>query len=424
MVKNNSSLLKNKEFQYFIIATTILDLGKKLSWVALSWFVYQITGSALSVGIVISASTISPLIASIIAGGILDSYNRRNIIVIENIIRGVILSLIPILFWIDALDLWSIVLVVSINGMLSSFTNIGSRTILPSLVNKNQLESANAIVSMTSQFGYLIGPSIGGFSVALFGEPMTLFFNVLCFFIAAFLYSLIPTESYQSQNHKKTNVLSTDNRMRKFFFDTKEGMTFLLKFKPVLFIAFITFFFNLTYSPFETMLPIYVKDILLTGPESLGFMWTAFAIGAFLGSLLWVKIKRTFIYSYALGLIIILWGITPTFFVYFSNIYMIYTLMFIGGIVYAPYNIISPTIQQILIPNDKRGRVLGVIGLIGGLGFPIGVYFSGMLAEFLGASTIILGSGMLTIFLGICVIIHPSLRFSQMTDLDNIKENL
>ncbi|MED4654017.1 hypothetical protein [Bacillus pseudomycoides] len=61
--------------------------------------------------------------------------------------------------------------------------------------------------------------------------------------------------------------------------------------------------------------------------------------------------------------------------------------------------------------------------LIGGLGFPIGVYFSGMLEEFLGASTIILGSGMLRIFLGICVILHPSLRFSQMTDLDNIKEN-
>lgn len=92
--------------------------------------------------------------------------------------------------------------------------------------------------------------------------------------------------------------------------------------------------------------------------------------------------------------------------------------MFFGGIVYAPYNIVSPTLRQQLVPNEMRGRVFGVYGLIAGLGFPIGVYAGGLLAELVGVTQTILFSGVLTMILGLVVAAHPILRFKDVNTLD------
>ncbi len=92
--------------------------------------------------------------------------------------------------------------------------------------------------------------------------------------------------------------------------------------------------------------------------------------------------------------------------------------MFFGGIVYAPFNIVSPTLRQQLVPNTMRGRVFGVYGLIAGIGFPIGVCAGGLLAELVGVTQTILFSGVLTMALGLVVAIHPILRFKDVNALD------
>jgi MFS family permease len=412
-------LLGNLYFRNFLIAATVLNIGRKLSWVALGWFVYQVTGSSLAIGIVISSATISPLISSIIVGGILDQYDRRLVMVLENTMRGLLLSLIPILYWFDILSLWMIVSVVFINGFLSSFTTIGTASILPEFLNKEDLETGNAVFTMTGQVGSLIGPALGGFSTALIGAPMTLFLNVVCFMVAALLYFIIPSEAYHSgENKQKEEKIDIRLKLRRFLIDTKEGFSFIFSYKVLILIALVTFLFNFTYAPLEPMLPVFVDDILDSGPETLGTMWSFFAIGSFVGALIWVKIGRRFPYSYSLGLVIILWGIVPTSLGFVANSLFIYILMFLGGLVYSPYNIVSPTLRQKLVPNTIRGRVFGVYGLIAGLGFPLGVYLGGLVAELVGVVNTIIMSGVLTMLLGFFVAIHPILRFKDVKPLN------
>lgn len=223
--------------RHFILAHMILDLGKKLSWVALGWFVYQVTGSSLSIGIVISAATISPVLSSVLVGGMLDRLNRRRVMVLDNLVSASILALIPLLYWIDGLTLAVIVAVVFINGLLSSFTDVGSRSILPSFVEKEELESTNGINNMTSQVGYLLGPAIGGLSTGIFGAPMTVFFNVLCYVAAAFLFFLIPSEAYHRGMKSPGKELSSNREIGSFFMETREGFRLIRVFKPLMIMA-------------------------------------------------------------------------------------------------------------------------------------------------------------------------------------------
>lgn len=413
MINNYFLLFKNRQFMFFMLARVVLDIGKKLSWVSLTWFVYQVTGSALSVGTVISVATFSPLLSTIFVGGLLDQYNRRSIMMLDNVLRGLILFLIPLMYWMDRLTLSIIIVVVFINGLLSSVTSVGSQSILPSFVRKEQLELANAMSNMTAQGGYLLGPAIGGLSTAYFGAPMTILFNVLCFFLATLLYAMIPSSAYHQGVTRSSNTPVISEKLRNFYRDTKEGFRYVFHYKPIIIIAIITFFFNIAYAPLEAVLPIFVKDILQSGPDTLGLMWTLFAVGSFIGSFLWVQIKKEMTYSSSLGAVIFLWGLVPVFFSFLPYKYFILGLMLVGGMVYAPYNIVSPTLQQKLIPNELRGRVLGVLSLISGIGFPVGVYLGGWLGDGIGVINTILVAGILTLTLGVCVFFSSTLRFIE-----------
>lgn len=415
-VRGYVTLIRNAYFRNFLIASTVLNIGRKLSWITLGWFVYQVTGSTVAVGMVISTATVSPLLSSILVGGILDHFDRRTVMIWENVVRGGCLSLIPLLYWFDVLAIWMIIVVVFVDGCLSSFTTIGTASILSEFLHKEELETGNAVFTMTGQIGSLIGPALGGFSTSLMGAPMTFMVNALCFLMAALLYYRIPPEAYHSRKIASRNVVK--NKCRRFLRETKEGFTYIFSYKILIVIALITFFFNFTYAPLEPMLPVFIDEIVKAGPGTLGTMWSFFAVGSFVGAILWVRLGRRFPYSYSLGLVILLWGLVPTSLSFFTHIMIIYSLMFFGGTVYAPYNIVSPTLRQQLVPNAMRGRVFGVYGLIAGLGFPIGVYAGGLLAELVGVTQTILFSGVLTMILGLAVAVHPILRFKDVNTLD------
>ncbi|PGZ99839.1 hypothetical protein COE51_08590 [Bacillus pseudomycoides] len=406
-----SKLFKNKHFRRFFYSLAILNLGLKLSNIALACFVYKVTGSSLAVGTVLSVATIAPLISSIFIGGILDQYNRRTVMIMENALRGFFLSFIPILYWLDVLTVPFIIIIVFINGILSSFTTIGTSSILPSFVDKEELEAGNAVVTMTGQIGSLFGPALGGLCTAMVGAPITLFINVVCFFLASFLYFSIPNEVYHRDMKKIELSFSVKEKLQKFMSHTKDGFRYVLTYPVLIMIACVTFLFNLTYAPLDSMLPVYINKVVKAGPEILGFMWSCFACGSLLGSFCWGKFKKNYSYSYVLGLVITLWGVVPVILSFFSSVYILYISMFLGGIVYAPYNIVAPTLRQRLVSNEFRGRVFGVYGLIGGLGYPIGIYLGGLFGEYIGASYTILLSGVATMTVGILVCLHPVLRF-------------
>ncbi|WP_019416156.1 MFS transporter [Paenisporosarcina sp. TG20] len=273
---------------------------------------------------------------------------------------------------------------------------------------------------MVNQVGSLIGPALGGFAIAFFTAPGTLLINVIFFFIAALLYMLIPEEVYHRDMERVAQEkveMNIKEKWKKFIHETMIGIKFIVSYRILIVIACITLFFNFAYAPLESAFPVFVDRILRAGPEVLGIMWSIFAVGSLTGSVLWTKLSIKISYSYSLGSVIILWGLIPLLLSITVEVKFVYLLMLLGGVVYAPYNIVAPTIRQKLVPNKIRGRVFGVYGLISGIGFPIGVYLGGLLTEQLGVLVTVSGSGILTIIVGIFVLFSKSLRFNDTEQL-------
>jgi len=103
-------ILSNKNFLAFWSGFTISSIGDSLTRVALTWLVFEETKSAQALGMLTIAYTAPILIGGLIAGPLLDRFSPRRIMLIDNLIRGLIFSLIPILHFINRLELWHIYL--------------------------------------------------------------------------------------------------------------------------------------------------------------------------------------------------------------------------------------------------------------------------------------------------------------------------
>ncbi|WP_181350321.1 MFS transporter [Thalassobacillus sp. CUG 92003] len=412
-------LFTNLYFAMFIGALTLLNIGRKLSWVALGWFVYETTGAASAIGIVLSAATIAPLISSILVGGILDQYDRKKTMAIENAVRGLLILLIPLFHWSGVLTLGVLITVMFIDGFLSSFTKVGASSILPAFVESEELEAGNAVISMVSQIGTLLGPALGGFLTAWIGAPGTLLVNVVLFFSATIIYIGIPRHHYhQGMEHDPSGPSSGwMSRLHAYGRDTKAGIQFIMQYRILIFIACVTLLFNFTYAPFEAVLPAFVNDALQAEASVLGMMWSTFSVGALTGAALWIRLSMKLPYSYVLGVVIILWGLAPFTVAFLNEPWLIYIVMFLGGVFYAPYNIVAPTLKQRLVPNALRGRVFGVYNLIAGLGLPIGMYLGGLSGDLIGLTETVALSGVATVLLGLLVMIAKPLRIRHVSHL-------
>ncbi|WP_085505194.1 MFS transporter [Thalassobacillus devorans] len=218
-----------------------------------------------------------------VVGVILDQYNRRTLMVVDNLCRGMLLLLIPLLHWNGLLTLSIILLIVFINGLLSAFTDIGSITILPAFVSKKELENANALLAIAGQTGYLIGPAVGGFLTSFLGASVTLLVTVGFFLMASFLYFRIPEEVFHQD---KSRILHTDpwkEKIQNIITDLRESFSFLKRHKILMVIASVTLAFNVTYAPLEPVLPVFVGESLSGGSSTLGLIWSVFAVGALAG---------------------------------------------------------------------------------------------------------------------------------------------
>ncbi len=173
----------------------------------------------------------------------------------------------------------------------------------------------------------------------------------------------------------------------------KNGMRFLVKDRLLLIMTGATLFFNLTYGPLEPALPVFVKDVIETGPELLGFLWTSLSIGMIVGTLIWVKVNPKWNPVTITSIIIFLWGLANIGFANTDGIIMALGAIFMAGFVFGPYNVVTTTYEQRSIPDHLRGRVLGLINSLTAAGLPLGQLLGGFLVENFSVRRTILWAG-------------------------------
>src|SRR6266496_6481381 len=205
MISKNGSKLKTHLWQVFSllyrypafgrlwVGRLVSLFGDAFALIALPWFVLQVTGSGTATAGILLTLQLPAIITSMVIGSLIDRFQPRAIITIDNAIRTVIFGVIPILYWFGWLELWILFLLTFLAGMLEPATEVGSRSALPHLVEDPDLDAANMLWSFSLNLSLVIGPAVAGVLVASFGGPSVLLIDAVTFGVMALVAATMPT---------------------------------------------------------------------------------------------------------------------------------------------------------------------------------------------------------------------------------------
>ena len=184
---------RHPAFQRLWLGLTLSYLGDQFTVIALLWFVLQLTGSGAAVGLVILCFDLPGVITGAIIGRLLDRYQPRLVMGVDNLVRAALIAAIPTLHALGSLQLWHVFVLALLAGALSPATAAGVRSFMPHLVDDAALDRANTLTATSLQFSYLAGPVAAGFAVARLGGPWALFVDAASFVVMGLLMLTLPT---------------------------------------------------------------------------------------------------------------------------------------------------------------------------------------------------------------------------------------
>lgn len=402
------SALRFRDFRLFLISTFIGSLGGQMINVAIGWELYERTNSALVLGGVGLAQVLPALLLSLPAGHIADRFNRKTILLLS---QAVLVLASFGLTWLSYTHS-SLVLIyacLALFGASLAFSGPASSALYAQTVPESAYANASTWTSSSWQLASVIGPALGGFSIAIFHNATAVYaVNTLAMCIITFLIALLHVQPHSHVHISEQTTLSS----------LAEGLRFLGSSQVIL--AAITLdLFAVLLGGATTLLPIYARDILHVGPTGLGWLRAAPSVGA-LCMAFWLahrptfgKAGRTLLLAVAgFGAATFVFGISKSFWL---SLLMLFLL---GGLDNISV-VIRSTLLLIRTPDEMRGRVSAVSSLFVTASNELGGFESGLGAQLFGPVIAVAGGGIGTIL----VVLLVALLWPEMRRLGSLVEH-
>jgi MFS family permease len=377
MLQRYQEIFRFRAFRLFWLGFTFSTLGDVATRVALTWYVFEKTDSPAALGLLALTYTGPIIISGLFVGTILDRFDRRKVMIVDNLIRGTIMALIPLLHFLGLLQLWHVYLASLVYGSLVMVSLAGSPALVPDLVDEEHLATANALETLSYTLSAVVGPLIAGFLIPLIGAPRVVLLDAASYLLFAFLLMRMPTavRKIPSVENVADAVATPQYRL------ADAGK--LLVQNPILLTTTLMFMaFNLGLGAFLTILPVFSTNVLNGGSELYGLLLGALAVGEVLSSVL----AGTLDLPYALGKLIALAqftsGLMLGLLLLGFNIPLAIISMALLGFCSAPLTIWAQTLRMKIIPAALRGRTFALLrmlmqstnpagGMVGGFLLPL-----------------------------------------------------
>ncbi len=390
--------LRSGDFRLLLIGRFLTSFGSEMLSFAVGWELWLRTHSAFSLGLVGLVQVLPILLLSLPAGHVADHYNRRRIVMIARVFYALCaLGLAWLSFSQGPLALiYGCLLGI---GMARAFNEPAASTLLPETVSPQLFASAATWMSSIWQLAMIGGPAAAGLVVALYKKVFVIY---LCDASASlvFLVLLCLIKGRKLALSSKAATLES----------LSEGFRFIRNAKVIL--AAITLdLFAVLFGGAVALLPIYATDILKVGPQGLGIMRAAPAIGAVLMALIVAQLPpfrragRTLLLAVAgFGVATIIFGLSKIFWL------SVAMLALLGGLDNISV-IIRSTLLLTRTPDEMRGRTSAINGIFISASNELGGFESGLAASLLGPVIAVVGGGFATIVVAFAVArIWPEMR--------------
>lgn len=394
------SFLGHRPLLRFVSARAAATVAYQMMGVAVGWQVYELTHSALDLGLVGLAQFLPSILLVLLVGHLADRYNRKMIVCAAQLVEALALLGLTASMFFSGANREMIFLFLLIMGTARSFEFSTLQTIVPALVEPEHLPQAMAAASSVRQAATIVGPMLGGF-LYMAGPLAVYSISAGLFLLSALIIAFLPVR--QSPVSREPASLKT----------VLAGITFIRN-NPVVFGAISLDLFAVLLGGATALLPVFARDILSAGPTGLGILRASPALGA-LGASLYLarspltsNVGRTLFASVsAFGVMTILFGLSRS--LLFSS-----AVLVIMGWVDMVSVVIRSSLVQLDTPDEMRGRVSAVNAVFIGTSNELGEFESGVTAAWFGAVPAVLigGFGTLAVVL-IWIGLFPELRARQ-----------
>jgi len=394
------SALKQRNYRLYWTGQLSSVLAQNMEAVAQSWLVLELTNSPLALGLTGLMFTIPSVALTLIGGAIADRADRRRIMLLAQAGSASVFLLLAGLVIMNWVALWQVMVLAFFTGALRAFDRPSRMALLPQMVPKEDIPNAVAIGGTIWQLNKLVGPAIAGVLIYLFGIGLTYF---VCFLASAGAISLWQAIRLEGQTAAST---PSQGLMR----DMVEGVRFIRENEIYWVFIGMTFFNSVFGMSYVIMMPVFARDVLNVGSQGFGFLQSAGGAGALAGVLLAACLSH----FRAKGLQAIggalFFAVTLVLFALSDWLTLSLAAAFALGVAGQFYMTTIHAILQMNLPNELRGRVMGIHGLAWEL-MPIGGLIAGAIAEFAGAPAAVSLGGIMVGGMAIVVgLLMPRIR--------------
>lgn len=376
------TVLRQRNFALLWFGQLISLTGDFVLLVALPFYTYQITGSALATGLMFLIQALPSLFLGSLAGVFVDRWNRRWTMILADFSRALIL--LPLLFVHSRDLLWVIYLVALIEQTISQFFIPAKGAIIPSLVEEQHLLPANALNSTSDAITRLIGPPLGGAMLAIFGLSSVVLIDSASYLISGIMLLLILMPSHPVQEKSEAAQHTATASLVNVWHELLAGLRLMLRERLLTALFVIVSVIMLSQGIINALIVVFVKAILHGNATTFGLLMTFQGIGTLVGSVLIGQLGKRLQPVY-----LIILGTTPAGLVLLillnvPNLLLTFALITIIGLLVVGFFITEQTLLQNNVADRYRGRVLGAYAAISSLLNILGIAIGGVLGDSLG----------------------------------------
>jgi MFS family permease len=364
--------LRHRDFSIYWSGSVVSQVGSQFTSVAMAWQIYELTNSPLQLGL-LGLARGAPMLVLLLFGGMLaDAMNRRHLMMMTQIGQMFVsasLALMTLLGRITPLGLYAASLFLA---LFSSLEQPARTAIIPNLVPRDDLSNALALSGTQRHVATIVGPSLAGLLLARSGPTLCYAVDAISWLAMLAALAMMRPLSQAARGRGAVSMGAL-----------REGVEFVWIHPVILSMMALDFGQNF-FGSGRALLPVYARDILGVGPQGLGLLYSATSAGALVMGVV-MSVRRPVQRPGVWVLVSVsIYGVFTTLFGVSRFFWLSFLMLAGAGAANTVSFVLRNTINQLVTPDDIRGRVTSVNSMFTNTGPQLGQFEAGALAATIG----------------------------------------
>jgi MFS family permease len=350
--RNAMALLRPGPFRRYIIGSLISDTGTWMQVMAQGWVMSTLTNKAIFLGMINFAAGIPTLALTMIGGSVADRYDKRKILIATQVVQIALALVLGWLVMTNRIHIWHVAVLAALLGVCIAFEMPAISALVPELVNRDQIAAAVAMDRAVFHGSRLIGPALAGLFVGWWGAASAFFANATSFVALIIAILSLPPRARgtkEEEEQRRSGMM--------------EGLRYVKSDRIILaMIVLVALNTVFVFPAISVMLPLYVRNVLQLGPDSMGWLMAVSGTGAFLGAVGLLSVARErrlkFMSGNVLAVALGVFGMSRS-----HSFLLTACSMGVLAIALSMNFGLASTIVQEHAPPHLRGRVSAVFGM-------------------------------------------------------------